>query len=85
MERVNGLVVQAVKSKGKPDENIANKLELDTLCSLLPFTMDGMDMDLILSRKEFTDKDGRLLIHRLLRYIIRDPDEFDKSGTARME
>lgn len=97
MERINGLIVQAVKSRTSPDENVEKKLEIDTMCSLLPFVVSGMETDTVLARKEFTDKDGRLLIHRLFRHLIGGSaltgDEHDEgqllrpgeaSGTAGM-
>lgn len=68
IERINRLITQAIRSKGKPNENVATKLELDTHCSLLPYVIP--DMETVIARDSFTDKDGRLLLPKLLRHMV---------------
>lgn len=72
MERVNGLITSGIKSRTKPDENIATNIEAEIQCSLLTYVMPGME--LIVARNNFLDSDGRLQIHKLFRHYIRAPE-----------
>lgn len=79
MERVNGMITSSVKSRSRPDENIATTVEIDILCSLLPFVTTGMDT--LLARKNFLDIDGRLKLHTLFRHYVRhNKYELDDDG-----
>lgn len=81
MERINGTITNMIKSLKQPDENIVTVLELDAHVSLLPFVIPGMQG--VLSRDLFSDKDGRLLMHKVYRHYVATgyfdveaPDEY---------
>lgn len=71
MERVNGMITSCIKSKTKPDENIATIIELDIHCSLLPYVIGGLD-SITAKRDSFCGKDGRLLLHKVFRHYVRN-------------
>ncbi|RPA71380.1 hypothetical protein BJ508DRAFT_336096 [Ascobolus immersus RN42] len=74
MERINGSITSAIKSRSSPDENIGTILELDIQSSLLPFVMPGMQT--VFAKKAYADADGRLLMHKVFRDYVKNPAGF---------
>lgn len=92
MERINGSITAAIKSRGKPDENIRTILDIDVQSSLLPYCIPGMQS--VASKKAFADRDGRLLIHKIFRHYVKygmdaaeedSGDDFDDTSDAMQE
>ncbi|RPA72547.1 hypothetical protein BJ508DRAFT_334940 [Ascobolus immersus RN42] len=84
VERINGMITSAVKSRKQPDENIATILEVDIHSSLLPFVIPGMQT--VMAKDAFADADGRLIIHKIFRHMVQtgqtvlaDDDDSDAS------
>lgn len=64
------MITSLVKSKQKPDENIATIIEIDIQSSLLPFVIPGMQT--VLAKQAYSDADGRLLIPKIFRAYVRN-------------
>lgn len=89
MERINGSITAAIKSRQKPDEHIGTILEIDSHLSLLPFVIPGMQT--VFAKNNFSDQDGRLLIHKIFRQYVRfgglgeDDSDDDEANPAANE
>lgn len=80
MERINGSITAAIKSRVKPDENIGTILELDIHCSLLPFVIPGMQT--ALAKKAYSDPEGRLQLQKVFRDYVKGNMSDDEASSA---
>lgn len=87
MERINGSITAAIKSRKSPDANIETILEIDVQQSLLPYVIPGMES--ALARDTFCDADGRVLMHKVFREYVKtgrlgyndnSDDDYDADG-----